>query len=73
MRYWLREVGGWLIVALGLLAFYACYQMLQARHVIEAGTFSVVGIFLFRGGIHLLRMAVAAQICMDAQKQMDGK
>jgi hypothetical protein len=63
-------VGGWLLVALGLLEFYACYAMLMSNHVVQAGAFSIVGIFVFRGGIHLLKMAVAAQVCLDAQRRM---
>jgi hypothetical protein len=69
MRYWLREAAGWGLVVIGLFAFYACYAMLLAGQVVEAGAFTVVGIFIFRGGIHLLKMAVAAQVCMEAQRR----
>lgn len=71
MRFWLREVAGWGMVVLGLFAFYACYAMLLAGQVVEAGAFTIVGIFVFRGGIHLLKMAVAAQVCLEAQKRTD--
>jgi hypothetical protein len=69
MRYWLREVAGWFVVLIGLYVFYVCYRMLLAGHIVETGTLTVIGIFLFRGGIHLLKMAVAAQVCMQAQQQ----
>ncbi len=72
MRYWIRETAGWVLVGLGLLAFYACYAMLIGGQVIEAGAFTMVGIFIFRGGIHLLKMAVAAQVCLRAQKEAEA-
>jgi hypothetical protein len=71
MRYWLREIGGWLLVALGLLAFYACYALLLGGQIAEAGAFTVVGVFIFRGGIHLLKTAVAAQVCMHAHQRAE--
>ena len=69
MRYWLREIAGWLLVILGLFAFCVCYAMLVGGQVVQSGAFTVVGIFVFRGGIHLLKMAVAAQVCMQAQEK----
>jgi hypothetical protein len=69
MRYWVREVGGWGLVALGLLIFYGCYQLLLANHIVETGSLMVIGIFVFRGGIHLLKMAVAAQVCLRSQER----
>jgi hypothetical protein len=72
MRYWLREVAGWFVVVLGLFVFYLCYDLLRHRQIVETGTLSVIGIFLFRGGIHLLKMAVAAQVCLEAQAKADA-
>ena len=58
MRFWLREVAGWVLV-------------LSDRHMIfEAGSLVLIGIFLFRGGIHLLKVAVAARICTQTQEQL---
>jgi hypothetical protein len=71
MRYWLREVAGWVLVGLGLLAFYTCYDLLRRGRITEASAFTVVGIFIFRGGIHLLKIAVAAQVCMEAQRRAE--
>jgi hypothetical protein len=70
MRYWVRELAGWVLVGVGLLVFYACYDFLVNRQVVEAGGLTVIGIFLFRGGIHLLKMAVAARVCLEAQERM---
>lgn len=61
MTYWLREVGGWVLVALGLIAFAQAYDMLLRKRLFEAGPMAFIGFIIFRGGIHLLKVAVAAQ------------
>lgn len=70
MRFWFREIVGWLLVGLGLLVFYGCYELLIRGRVAETGALTVIGIFVFRGGIHLLKMAVAARICLQAQERL---
>ncbi len=70
MNYWVREVAGWLLVGLGLLVFVTVYDFCERRAIFEAGIFAVVGIFVFRGGIHLLKVAVAARICAQAQDRL---
>ncbi|MBV9124782.1 MAG: hypothetical protein JO112_15610, partial [Planctomycetes bacterium] len=80
MRFWIREIAGWLLVALGLVVFYLCLGMLSARNaqgdpapmILEVGPVVVIGVILFRGGIHLLKVAVAARICLEAQKRLGG-
>jgi len=82
MRFWFREIAGWGLVALGLYMFYLAYGMLwgyvdpatgRERHmIIEAGQWSVLGIIVFRGGIHLLKVAVAARVCMQAVDEISG-
>jgi len=85
MRFWSREIAGWGLVVLGLLMFYQCFHFLNRTVVlrdangvervelrpgyIEAGQWSIIGIFVFRGGIHLLKVAVAARVCMQANEQ----
>jgi hypothetical protein len=81
MRFWSREIAGWLLVGLGLFAFYLCTVLLfnqaetadgirrPAPRIFEAGPMMVIGIFVFRGGIHLLKVAVAAQVCLAARDQ----
>ncbi|MFO0808417.1 MAG: hypothetical protein U0746_07325 [Gemmataceae bacterium] len=66
---WLRDLAGWLLVGLGLMAFVACYLFLLAGKVIEAGPITLFGIVVFRGGIHLLKVAVAARVCADARRE----
>ncbi len=69
MRYWLRELAGWLLMGLGLFVFFICYAILtnQGPHLLEAGPLTLIGIIIFRGGIHLLKVATAARICLHAQ------
>jgi hypothetical protein len=73
MRFWTREVAGWLLVGLGLFVFYVCFIMLTGtnHYILEAGPLTVIGIFLFRGGIHLLKVAVAARVCVHAQQRLE--
>ena len=79
MRYKWREIAGWFLVALGLFMFYLAYEMLMGQTnpatgeprymILEAGQWSIVGIIVFRGGIHLLKVAVAARVCMQAAEE----
>ena len=71
MRFWIREIGGWLLVALGLWVFVGCLDLLDRGKPIEAGSQTVIGFILFRGGIHLLKVAVAARVCLQAQGRLE--
>jgi hypothetical protein len=66
MRFWWRELAGWALVLLGLMLMGACYLFLLSGALIEAGLSVPLGIFVFRGGIHLLKVAVAARVCLEA-------
>jgi len=70
MRFWLRELTGWLLVLLGLFVFYLCVVFLLRNQVFEVGPLTLIGIIIFRGGIHLLKVAVAARVCLHAQAEM---
>lgn len=61
MSYWVREIGGWLLVLIGLVCFWQTYSLLLQRRVFSAGPSLMIGYVVFRGGIHLLKVAVAAQ------------
>jgi hypothetical protein len=74
MRFWIRELAGWLLIGLGLYLFFVCYVILinqgpQPR-LLEAGPLTFIGFIVFRGGIHLLKVATAARICLHAQAEM---
>jgi hypothetical protein len=70
VSYWIREVVGWMLVLLGLAIFFVVYQFCRVQFMFEAAILAVVGIFVFRGGIHLLKVAIAARVCMRTQEQV---
>lgn len=70
MTYWLREIAGWLLVMLGLWVFLTVLDFCRNRWIFEAGILTVVGVFVFRGGIHLLKTSIAARICQQANAQL---
>lgn len=62
MSYWAREIAGWVLVILGLTAFWLAYSLLLDRRVFEAAPLTFMGFIIFRGGVHVLKVAVAAQM-----------
>jgi hypothetical protein len=78
MRFWWRELAGWLLVGMGLYVFLICAsRLLDPRPdwlpYLETGPLIVIGFIVFRGGIHLLKVAVAARVCMHAQAEIARK
>ncbi|MSQ93244.1 MAG: hypothetical protein EXR98_01665 [Gemmataceae bacterium] len=68
-RFWFRELMGWVLVLLGLGIFYVCLAFLLVEgRILEAPVIAAIGVFVFRGGIHLLKVAVAARIAMQVAK-----
>ena len=74
MLFWVREIAGWALVGLGLFLFYVCYVILlqPAPRILESGPLAFIGFIIFRGGIHLLKVAVAARICLHAHQQAES-
>jgi hypothetical protein len=70
MSYWLREIAGWLLVALGLYFFRLTYLFGHEHLFLEMWALAIIGIFVFRGGIHLLKVAIAARVCREAQQRL---
>jgi len=70
MIFWTREIAGWTLLALGLIAFVVAGDRLFPEHFFWAILTTVIGVFLFRGGIHLLKVAVAARVCREAQERL---
>lgn len=66
MTVWLREVAGWLLVLAGLGAFALCYyEFALNKRVIVAGFLLAIGFWVFRGGQHLLKVAIAGRMCRE--------
>jgi hypothetical protein len=59
--YWSREVAGWGLILAGLYVFVRTYDLLLDKRVFEAAPMAFIGFIIFRGGIHVLKVAVAAQ------------
>ena len=77
-RFWIREIIGWLLVILGVYVLFVAMAILLSKPppagvsqpgLLEVPAIVVIGIVIFRGGIHLLKVAVAARICMMAQTE----
>jgi multisubunit Na+/H+ antiporter MnhC subunit len=65
--FWIREIAGWAMIALGLYLFYlAMYVFLPNGKYLESMPSVIIGLLVFRGGIHLLKVAVAARVCRRA-------
>ena len=67
MRFWTRELAGWVLVGLGLFIFWKCYVLLMDHYFLQSGSLTVIGLIVFRGGIHLLKVAVAARVCLEGR------
>ena len=75
-RFWFRELIGWLLVLIGLCIFYLCIAMLLNQgpeFIFEGPPLAIIGIVIFRGGIHLLKVAVAARISMQVQADVQKR
>ena len=56
-----REIVGWCLVLVSLTIFWRCFQFLNRAYVIEGFVAAIVGVMLFRGGLQLVKVAVAAR------------
>jgi len=72
MIFWLRELAGWVLVLLGLLVFYLTLGVLltPAPYLIQAIFMTVIGVLVFRGGIQMLKLAVAGRVCLRAHQRL---
>ncbi len=70
MTFWLREVAGWLLLILSLVMIGLAYLFCEHRMILELWPWTILAIFVFRGAIHLLKTAVAARICQQAQDRL---
>ncbi len=67
MNFWLRELAGWVLVGIGLFCFFLCYVLLVQGNIVSTGPMAFIGFIIYRGGIHLLKVATAARVCMQAR------
>jgi hypothetical protein len=63
--FWLREVAGWMLVALALYLIYVALGFvtdLATPRLVEAGVFVIAALGVLRAGILLIRISTAARI-----------
>lgn len=67
----LRELGGWFLVLAALYGMNLFLHKLETEKTLEASLMIPLIIFTFRGGIHLLKVSVAARICLFARDRAE--
>jgi len=64
-----REIAGWLLVLGGLYLIYEALVHVGNRRVVEASVVVFAAMAVLRGGIHLVKVATAAHICLAAERR----
>lgn len=59
---WMREIGGWCLVALSMILARMVLLYVANRQVVEAGVLVILTLGILRAGISLIRVAAAARI-----------
>ena len=68
---WLREIAGWLLLGAGLGAFGLCYvEFLLKGLIVQGVIYFFVGLTIFRSGMALLKLAVAARAARDVRREV---
>lgn len=68
---WARELAGWLLLGAGVGAFALCYvEFLLKGLVVQGFICGVIGFTLFRGGLAMLKLAVASRAARDVKREM---
>lgn len=65
----IRELIGWLLVAAGLFLIRMAVQFVEERAPINAGVMVMASATLIRTGMHLVRISVAAEICLRQERR----
>lgn len=71
MRALIREILGGFFVFLGLFAFLICLDFLYARRLIEGVITFFFGLAVFKAGIHLLKVGLAAHILINETRRQN--
>ena len=68
MFFWLREIAGWLLIALSLFMLRIGLIYLNDNNnprIIESGVVMLAGLGVMRCGVLLVRVSTAARLCCD--------
>lgn len=67
-----REIAGWLLVLSGLFLIGLALDFVGNRQVFEASIVVFAAMVVFKGGIHLVKVATAAHICLAAERMSEA-
>jgi hypothetical protein len=68
---WAREIAGWLLLGAGVGAFVLCYvEYLLKGLVVQAVICGLIGFVVFRGGMAMLKLAVASRAARDVKREV---
>jgi hypothetical protein len=72
IRFWFRELMGWALMLFGLYLIFLAVSLMTVASpgpeaIFEGPPIGIFGAIVFRGGIHLLKVAMAARVCLAAQ------
>ncbi|MBI1311880.1 hypothetical protein GC176_11355 [bacterium] len=65
----IRELAGWGLIAIALMFVWSAFDFLESQKVVEASVTVFAASFVFRGGIHLVKMATAARVVVEANQK----
>lgn len=66
-----REIAGWALLLGGLNTFRTSLQYLEKQLVVEGFVAAIMGVMLFRGGLQLVKVAVAARAFRQNPRPFD--
>lgn len=68
----IREILGWLLIMSGLSLIWVAFEYAEDRKAVEASVHVFAAMFVFRGGIQLVKVATAARICLAVEQQNES-
>ncbi|GAB5442123.1 MAG: hypothetical protein Fues2KO_24720 [Fuerstiella sp.] len=73
MLFWIREVGGWLLVIVAVAMIALGVRMIQNVQIVEASALMFAALGVMRMGVLLVRVSTAARICLNDQNLNTGE
>jgi hypothetical protein len=68
IRVVLRELFGFFLVLVGLYAWMICLSFFDQTMIIEGVMLFFIGLVTFKGGLHLMKVGMAAHILLTDHK-----
>jgi hypothetical protein len=65
----LREIAGWVLLVASFVLFGEAIYLVLNKRIVSAGPFLFIAFVVFRGGLHLLKVASAARACREIHQQ----